>query len=358
MASIALQEKELGRSYKRWPDWIGYAALIWSLFYGAWHFYWLLGGSGYPFKREGLGMLSALITYLPAQTGGIVIIGLCLLGVLIGIGMQSRLADMFPRWAMLVYAWGFAAALILFVPDMSLIAAMAYAFLLKFAFNWQMLHQLICILGACLWAGAGIAYRRKSLHACMHCGRSNRGSLGTVKRWGRYAAVIAALAPIPYAITRFAWALDIPLGVDRGFIQEFSQLNPSAHVTEWVFGFLCVGGGLLTLGLIRPWGEVFPRWFPGIGGKNVPVLLAVIPALCVAVPVTAAGFVFAFAYVGVIAGLIPPDGMPQNTIHGTIGPMVFWVPWGVGLGAAAIAYYYRRRKPCRHCGRLEGGGSD
>src|SRR5690606_498746 len=28
-----------------------------------------------------------------------------------------------------------------------------------------------------------------------------------------------------------------------------------------------VGLALLTLGLVRPWGEVFPRWIPGVGGR-------------------------------------------------------------------------------------------
>jgi hypothetical protein len=28
---------------------------------------------------------------------------------------------------------------------------------------------------------------------------------------------------------------------------------------------------LLTIGLVRPWGDVVPRWVPGIGGKLVPV---------------------------------------------------------------------------------------
>ena len=26
--------------------------------------------------------------------------------------------------------------------------------------------------------------------------------------------------------------------------------------------------GLLTVGLVRPWGEVFPRWLPGLGGPG------------------------------------------------------------------------------------------
>ncbi|MCX5384740.1 hypothetical protein [Streptomyces sp. NBC_00083] len=36
---------------------------------------------------------------------------------------------------------------------------------------------------------------------------------------------------------------------------------------------------LLTLGLVRPWGETAPRRLPFIGGRRVPPLAAVVPAL-------------------------------------------------------------------------------
>ncbi|MEV5338665.1 hypothetical protein AB0K93_09280 [Streptomyces sp. NPDC052676] len=33
---------------------------------------------------------------------------------------------------------------------------------------------------------------------------------------------------------------------------------------------LTVGLAYLTVGLVRPWGEVFPRWMPVVGGRAVP----------------------------------------------------------------------------------------
>nr|WSX48777.1 hypothetical protein OG409_07335 [Streptomyces sp. NBC_00974] len=35
---------------------------------------------------------------------------------------------------------------------------------------------------------------------------------------------------------------------------------------------------LLTLGLVRPWGERLPSWVPFVGGRAVPVRAAVVPA--------------------------------------------------------------------------------
>ncbi|MBW8348576.1 hypothetical protein K0H71_03820 [Bacillus sp. IITD106] len=340
--------------FKRWPYWIGKMAVMWSLLYGGMHLYWLLGGMGYPFQQERTAdhLFAAMITSLSATVGGVLFVILCLLGVCFGLIMQYKKLS-FPRWLLLSYSWGFAFSLILFIPDISLIAAMAYAFLFKFVFNWQMVNQVICLIGALLWMLTAVAYQRKTRSACEYCGRMENEETFLLVRMGKVFTIIAALAPIPYAITRFAWALNIPLGIDSQFLAEFSTLNPAARVTEWVFGLLCVGGSILTLGLIQKWGEIFPRWFPLIGGKRVPIMLAVIPASIVALAVTSAGFVFTFQFLSLILQFTTTDSIILEQLWGAVGPMVFWGPWGVSLGLSVIAYYYRRRGLCSHCGRGE-----
>nr|WP_237690756.1 hypothetical protein [Paenibacillus caui] len=339
-------EKSPAAGIKGWPSWAGYAALMWSVLYGALHLYWLFGGEGYPFKyNEQAGLFSAIVTYLPAKAGGIVFVILCMLGA--NISLVMRYPDRFslPRWLILAYAWGFAAGLIIFVPDISLIMVMAYAFLLKFDFNWLMFNQIVCILGALLWGFAVLGYQRWARGACVYCGREARSEPFVLVKWSRAITWIAAAAPLPYAISRFVWAFDPKI------IHEFLQENPSAQVTALVFGIICVIGGMLTLGLNQKWGEVFPAWFPFIGGKRVPILLAVIPASMVAIAVTAAGFVFTFAFTVVKLGYLHVDNIIFNQINTAVGPMLLWIPWGVALGLAAIAYYYRRRGQCGHCGR-------
>ncbi|MBE3558313.1 MAG: hypothetical protein IMW89_03705 [Ktedonobacteraceae bacterium] len=348
--STSLKE-HAGINLKGWPAWIGALALVWSALYGALHLYWLLSGEGYPFgKSSDLGPFTPVVTYLPAQVGGSLFVILCLLGVLIGIAMWQTWGRVLPRWFVLAYSWGFAAGLLLFVPDTRLIAAMAYAFLFKFAFTWQMLNQVICLLGALLWGFAAVVYQRKMRHTCLYCGRTGHDGSFFLVRWRRWITVLAALAPLPYALIRWAWALNIPLGVDSQFLPEFSRVNPMATITEWTFGALCIGGGLLTLGLIQKWGEIFPRWFPFIGGKNVPVLLAVLPASLVAIAVTAAGFVFTYSFIAVMLHLVPVEGIFVGQLWGAVGPTLLWIPWGVALGLATIAYAYRRRGRCKHCG--------
>ncbi|WP_286230921.1 hypothetical protein [Neobacillus mesonae] len=352
MNSISpLMKRGTEKGLKNWPSWIGYVAAAWSLLYGAIHLYWLFQGEGYPFNNDSLGYFSAMITYLPAKVGGIVFVILCFCGFGLGISIQKSLEIIFLRRVFLIFAWVFASFLLLFIPDISLIAVMAYAFLFKFAFNWLMFNQIICIIGALLWILTAVVYYRRTHIACGYCGRAEEGKPFLLLRWARQITIIAAIAPLPYALTRFAWALNIPLGVDAEFLKDFNTINPMAQLTEWVFGTICVAGGILTLGLIMKWGEIFPRWFPFIGSKRVPILLAVIPASIVAIAITAAGVVFTFSFFAVTFHLLPADGVLLGSISGTVGPMLIWVPWGVLLGLAALAYYYRRRGQCVHCGR-------
>jgi hypothetical protein len=92
-----------------------------------------------------------------------------------------------------------------------------------------------------------------------------------------------------------------------------------------------------------------------LGGRRVPILLAVMPASIVAIAITAAGLGFTFAFFAVQLQLVPAEGdlFNINNIWGTIGPMLLWIPWGVALGLATIAYYYRRREQCLYCGRSD-----
>lgn len=350
--TTSILNHEVKTSFNSWPLWIGHAAMVWSALYGALHLYWLSGGAGYPFKNEEMGFFAAMVTKLPANVGGFVFAAFCLMSIGIGRAMQKRQLKGFSRRAAIAFLWGFSISLILFIPDTRLIAALAYAFLFKFSFDWQMLNQIFCIIGGLFWMLAAVNFQRKTREACEVCGRADDRETHALVRWGKWLTIIAALAPIPYALTRFSWAAGIPLGVDAQFLKEFSNANPMAHVVELVFGSLCIIGGILTLGLIQKWGETFPRWFPVIGGKNVPIMLAVIPASIVSITVTAAGFVFTSGVLAEALQLTPMKNCLNSQGWGAMGPMIFWVPWGVALGLAAIAYYYRRRGECTHCGRV------
>jgi hypothetical protein len=109
-----------------------------------------------------------------------------------------------------------------------------------------------------------------------------------VVRHRRGITVLAALGPVPYALARATWLTPWPqLG------GPIEQLTPEIRLWGVLLGAAALLGTVLTLGLIRPWGEVFPRWMPGLAGRPVPVAVAAVPGgvvaaiVCVsAVPMT------------------------------------------------------------------------
>jgi hypothetical protein len=74
------------------------------------------------------------------------------------------------------------------------------------------------------------------------------------------------------------WRTLVGLGVDLGWSDAHlrSQHIPGSG-TLYVIG-LTVGSlalAVLTFGLVRPWGQVLPRWLPLVGGRRVPPSLTV-----------------------------------------------------------------------------------
>jgi hypothetical protein len=150
---------------------------------------------------------------------------------------------------------------------------------------------------------------------------------------------VAFIIPILYALTRYTWALGIPVGISEEFLREGEAIG------LWWAGAglatVAVGGALLTLGLIRPWGETLPRWIPFLGGKRVPPLLAVIPAAFVSVLVTTAGLMYVRL---LLTGTLDEVFVFAKEVGWVaLAPELLWPIWGAALAAAALAYYLRRR---------------
>jgi hypothetical protein len=119
----------------------------------------------------------------------------------------------------------------------------------------------------------------------------------------------------------------------------------------WVSGLFLATFGLvgaaLTLGLTQRWGEVFPRWMMGLAGRPVPIALAVVPASIVSVLFTVGGITILSGYAQ-MADAAAAAGQDMAIV---VGPAALFPVWGVSLAVATLGYYYRRRGPCRVCGR-------
>jgi hypothetical protein len=161
-----------------------------------------------------------------------------------------------------------------------------------------------------------------------------------VRRWGAWAVAVAVAVPTFYALTRWAWALGIPLGFSRQALRAEAAQSPGIWLAGAGLATLAVGGALLTLGLTQRWGEVYPRWVPFPRGKPVRPRTAIIPATVVAILVTSAGMAYLRA---MLTG--------QVSLDWGAGPTLLWPVWGAALGAATLAYHLRRRGHCRHCHR-------
>ncbi|WP_067825468.1 hypothetical protein [Actinomadura kijaniata] len=153
----------------------------------------------------------------------------------------------------------------------------------------------------------------------------------SVPRWAVWAAYAAPSCVLPSSLWRVR--------------EAFRDSACMAHAEPWepyyIVGLSAVslGAALLTVGLVRPWGEVFPRWIPGLGGRRVPVLAAVVPALV--------GAALLIALIGYGLFLAEPNNVhpdcPPPKAASLVGlcyaPLV---AWPFLLIAVTVAYHRRR----------------
>lgn len=332
--------------------------------YGTLALVWAVTGRGFPFGPGDPGNGSSPLRALTPEAGAPLFAAVLLLAALAALVMRGRGTLPGPaRTALLTYCWAVVAALLVLLPDTRVLTFAGYLPILIIGapFGYPPVdygdvltptlgNQVAAIVVGVLLARATLRWQFRSHGDCDTCGRGDRESgwahAGAAARWGRWAAWTAAAIPAAYAVVRLAWAAGVPLGISQRFLDEM-------HATGLVWagaglGAFALAGAVLTLGLVQPWGEVFPRWMPGLAGRRVPIRLATVPASLVAISVTSAsiGFLTADGFLTMFTG-----GVSLATL-----PMVLWPAWGVALGAATLAYHLRRRPACADCGR--GGTRD
>jgi hypothetical protein len=338
--------------WRRWPDWVAYAAGAWSLAYGALGLYWAAGGAGFPFGENDPAAQFSALGGLRAAAAAPVIAALGLIGAVVAWAMAQARGRGSVRAGLLAYAWGAAVALLVVVPDARALVAVAYAPVVllgapfgwppgdyRDAIPWSVLNQFVCIAGGAAWAATAVAYQRRT-RVSPAGSRPGAGARWTrpdaAARWGRWATFVAAAVPLVYAATRGAWALGLSLGVTEDFLRQGQ--TEGAFLAGASLAAVAVSGSLLTLGLTARWGEAFPGWLPGLAGKRVPPALAIVPAAVVAVLVTNAGLTFwRRTLLGTTAFTLTGGNWAA------LLPELLWPVWGAALGAAALAYFLRRR---------------
>ncbi|SNT57951.1 hypothetical protein SAMN05421812_110227 [Asanoa hainanensis] len=308
----------------------GYLAAAWALSYGVVAAVWALTGDGYPFGANNPDDQLHPLRAVPVDIGAAVYAV-----VLLGVGVLALASagrhPIRPRPILLGAGWAAVAALVVLVPSAHILAVAGYTPMLLIGapfgwpsdidygviFNWTTANEVWAIVGGLLLARALLTWR----------GPVRSGPV----RWGTWVTYVAAAIPALYAVTR----LGLAVGVALGLIDDSFDDPDMALAATGLGGFALVGTWL-TIGLVHPWGERFPRWMIGLSGRRVPIKLATIPATAVAIAVAGASASF----------LSDPD-LIGDMASGEIAmwPMAFWPLWSVTLLLAAYAYHRRRTAP-------------
>ncbi|TWD81706.1 hypothetical protein FB561_2828 [Kribbella amoyensis] len=152
------------------------------------------------------------------------------------------------------------------------------------------------------------------------------------------AAHLAALTTLPSCV----WRLLLAAGFSMGYQPEWMAANASSaadRVYLVALSLVTEGLALLTLGLVRPWGERLPSWVPAIGGWRVRPLAAVVPASIGAVALVLLWSLNPLLYTDLFHDPLEPQGGWQLLMATAYLPLVLWGPL---LGLVTWAYYRRR----------------
>ncbi|WP_234338152.1 hypothetical protein [Streptomyces sp. NRRL F-5727] len=155
-------------------------------------------------------------------------------------------------------------------------------------------------------------------------------------RWAVWSAHLTTLVVLPSGLWRIAMALGRPAGYTTEGFRPFQTAE--AKLSMVALSVVCELLAFLTIGLVRPWGDVVPRWIPLIGGRVVRPAAAIVPAALGALALTWlwSDLPWWWTY--------PHDDM---TAVGALVVGILYQPlvlWGPLLGAVTFSYYRRHRR--------------
>ena len=110
------------------------------------------------------------------------------------------------------------------------------------------------------------------------------------------AAHLVALTVLPAGVWRSRLGCGVTLGFTRAAL-EADDMPGWGTVSVVFLTLLTEGLALLTLGLVRPWGEVVPGWVPRLRRAPHPACAVVVPATVGGVLLTA---IWGFAFAGLL----------------------------------------------------------
>lgn len=193
----------------------------------------------------------------------------------------------------------------------------------------------LAVVGA-LFIATALAWQRRAAGKCPRCGSAHPPRSSTLRYPEPHAAsprvrgiaYAGAGAFLPYLVLHALGAAGT-VGIE-----------PDGFRPTWqavAAGVLGVGLAVfLLLGLVRPWGMVFPRWTLWLAGRRVPRFLPLTPVWLVAPTLALYGtgsLIYAFF---TEYGVVSLGGAASIAFGG----------YGWALGIAAVSYQIRTRPSC------------
>ena len=206
--------------------------------------------------------------------------------------------------------------------------------------HWIFADSSTHTFGSVALASCPIRNRRASGETCAVT------RLAGPPRWAIVATHVAALTPVPSGLWRFTLAFGMLAGYTE---QGYADLNMSGWGAPYVI-VLSVGtecAAVLTLGLVRPWGEVVPRWIPVLGGRAVNARSATVAASLGAAILIVLWTPFIFWWQLPHDDMTPTGSMLVGILY---VPMVLWAPL---LIAVTVSYWRRHRLHEQRVAELE-----
>ncbi|MEV5748909.1 hypothetical protein AB0L00_13915 [Actinoallomurus sp. NPDC052308] len=168
-------------------------------------------------------------------------------------------------------------------------------------------------------------------------GAAAGGTRGPVPRWADWAAQATMWCALPSGI----WRILFGLGLPAGFTGSLDPRHGPSYMLPYVIALTAASEtvAFLSMGLVRPWGEIWPRWVPFLRGRRVHPLAAIVPAAL-------GSAALMVIWTRLISGF--PSGDPEMP-HGAkrlILELCYLplIAWGPLLAAVTVAYAVRRRR--------------
>ncbi|MFC7220140.1 hypothetical protein ACFQLX_18515 [Streptomyces polyrhachis] len=336
MTSVERTMKALWSAWwQRWPRWVAWATMLWAVLYTGFGLACALSGTSLLYHggdsgTSGLGWAVVAVGALGTLVSGAVV----LFGLL-------------PPLRVLLWVVCGLAGITAFSLLMDVITLM----LGQGVDNWaSAANKALAAVGAVLLAATARSDR-------MSAGTAARAPSAAPQRL-QLAAWAGTLAFVPYAAMKLVWASGGTFaGITGEEMLAVSERNGASEIfltlESWGLdptALLAVLGVFLLWSLVRPWGQVFPRWTLLLRGRRVPRWLPLAPALLGAATLAPYGVVGVGYLALATAGLVT---MRLGDFHssgdallvGWIGMGAFAV-YGIALTIAVRSYWLRTRPAC------------